>query len=76
MAFFIGFIIVYIIMSAIMHPLRSLYLISRVAGFCCMFYGIGSLAYPETGFRFLIIGAALLYIPKKLRECCLAKAGE
>lgn len=69
MAVFIGFIIGYVIMSAILHPLRALYLISRVAGVCCMFYGVGSLAYPETGFKFLTIGVALFFIPKKLKEC-------
>lgn len=68
MAVFIGFIIGYIIMSAILHPLRALYLVSRVTGVCCMFYGVGSLAYPETGFKFLIIGVALFFIPKKLKQ--------
>ena len=68
MAVFIGFIIGYIIMSAILHPLRALYLVSRVAGVCCMFYGVGWLAYPETGFKFLIIGVALFFIPKKLKQ--------
>lgn len=68
MAVFIGFIIGYIIMSAILHPLRALYLVSKVAGVCCMFYGVGSLAYPETGFKFLIIGVALFFIPKKLKQ--------
>ena len=68
MAVFIGFIIGYIIMSAILHPLRALYLVSRVACVCCMFYGVGSLAYPETGFKFLIIGVALFFIPKKLKQ--------
>lgn len=68
MAVFIGFIIGYIIMSAILHPLRALYLVSRVAGVCCMFYGVGSLAYPETGFKFLIIGVVLFFIPKKLKQ--------
>ena len=68
MAVFIGFLIGYIIMSAILHPLRALYLVSRVAGVCYMFYGVGSLAYPETGFKFLIIGVALFFIPKKLKQ--------
>lgn len=51
-------------MSVILHPLHALYWISRIAGVCCMFYGVGSSVYPAKGFDFLILGVASFYIPK------------